>query len=265
MAARAGLRVAVGQAEFTIGDVESNLATISALAGDAAAADAELIVLPELAPTGYTTGTVIRERAEPLGGPTMADLAEVARAHELWLITSVPELYGEQVFNTGVVLDPEGALQGSHRKTHLFGSERELFSAGDRATTTVSIGPFVVAVLICYEAEFPEMVRAAALAGAGLVAVPTATAAFGPGSRFARQVIGARATENNVFVAYANHCGPAAEGDYMGGSVIAGPRTEIAGEVGTDRAVCTATLDPTDRDTAAAKLPYLADRRPELY
>ncbi len=259
------LTVAVGQAAFTIGDVDANLETIDGLAWDAAATGAELVVAPELAVTGYTAEASSLELAEPIEGPITTRLGEIATNHGIALAVSVLEQAEDKVFNTGMILGPTGQLLARHRKTHLFGHERRIFTAGDDAVTIASVGSFAVALLVCYEVEFPEMVRAAALAGADLVVVPTATWTYGQGSPFARQVIGARATENNLFVAYANHCGPAADGDYMGDSIIVGPRAHIEAEAGGRPEVCVATLDIDDRVTGAATVPYLADRRPELY
>ena len=259
------LTVAVGQAAFTLGDVDANLETIDGLAGDAVAAGADLVVVPELAVTGYTAEPSSLDLAEPIDGSIATRLGRIASDRGLALAVSVLEQAGDDVFNSGIVLDSTGELVACHRKTHLFGDERRIFAAGDDAVTIAQVGPFAVAVLVCYEAEFPEMVRAAALAGADLVAVPTATWTYSQGSPFARQVIGARATENNLFVAYANHCGPAADGDYMGGSIIVGPRAHIAAEAGAGSEVCVAVLDLDDRVAGAATVPYLTDRRPELY
>ncbi len=259
------LVVSVAQAEFPVGEVDENLRTIDRLAGEAARAGADLAVFPERATTGYTSDLGSRRRAEPLDGPVVARLGDMALAHAITLVTSVLEQDGELVFNSAVVIGPDGRLAARHRKTHLFGPEKQIFEPGDDPVTITRVGPFAVAVLVCYEAEFPEMVRAAALAGADLVAIPTATSTYGPGSTFARQLMGSRATENNLFVAYANHCGPAVDGDYMGGSLIAGPRTAIASEAGTGSEILSATLSRQDRLDGSDVVPYLADRRPDLY
>ena len=257
--------MAVGQAAFADGDIGTNLATIDGLARDATDADAELIVLPELAPSGYSTDAATRGRAEPLDGSTAESLAAIATRAGLAMAVSVLERDGDDVFNTAILINGDGRLIASHRKTHLFGPERHTFAAGDQPITVARIGRFEVGLLVCYEVEFPEMARGVALAGADIIAVPTATSSYGPDSTFARQLVGARATENNVFVAYANHCGPAPSGDYMGGSLIAGPRAEIHAEAGTGREVCVAELTRSALVHGRETFPYLNDRRPDLY
>lgn len=182
------LTVAVGQAAFTIGDVDANLETIDGLVRDAVAAGAELVVAPELAVTGYTAQASSLELAEPIEGPITTRLGEIATNHGIALAVSVLEQAEDKVFDTGIILGPTGQLLARHRKTHLFGHERRIFTTGDDAVTIAPVGAFAVALLVCYEVEFPEMVRAAALAGADLVVVPTATWTYGQGSPFARQV-----------------------------------------------------------------------------
>ena len=107
--------------------------------------------------------------------------------------------------------------------------------------------------------------NSAALAGAELIAVPTATVSYDSTSRFSEMVIAARATENNVFVAYANHRGSDGDYDYMGKSIIAGPLTDIYALAGAEPALLIARLDRARLAEGEARVPYRRDRRPELY
>lgn len=258
--------LAVGQAAFIPGERTGNLETIAGLAVRAAAAGAELLVLPELATSGYSAGEALRDLAEPAEGASFARLSEVARERAIGLCYGYPERDGETLYNSAALIGADGRLLANHRKTHLFGDyEAGVFGPGDCPVTLAQVGPLKVALLICYEVEFPELVRAAVLAGAELVVVPTATASYGPGSSFARMVVASRATENNIFIAYANHCGDDGSHSYMGGSLVAGPLTDLYAEAGAGPELLTARLGRTRLAEGAATVPYLRDRQPALY
>lgn len=134
------LTVAVGQAAFAVGDVDANLETIDGLAGDAVVAGADLVVVPELAVTGYTAEPSSLDLAEPIDGSIATRLGRIASDRGLALAVSVLEQAGDDVFNSGIVLDSTGDLVACHRKTHLFGDERRIFAAGDDAVTIAQVG-----------------------------------------------------------------------------------------------------------------------------
>lgn len=258
--------LAVAQTRLSPGDIETNLAAMSARAGQAAMAGADLIVFPELAPSCYGVGAALRDLAEPVDGPGSARLARAAREHGIAVCYGYAERDGAALYNSAALIGADGALLANHRKSHLFGDyERGLFRHGTTPLTIASVAGLKIALLICYEVEFPEMARAAALAGAELIAVPTATASYGSASRFSEMVIAARATENNVFVAYANHCGSDGHYDYMGKSIIAGPLTDIYALAGAEPELLIARLDRARLAEGEARVPYRHDRRPALY
>jgi predicted amidohydrolase len=128
--------------------------------------------------------------------------------------------------------------------------------------------------VICYDVEFPETVRAAAVRGARLVLVPTA---LSEGFAAVPQLlVRARALENQVTVAYANHSGMEDGCDFLGGSVIAAPDGSLLAEAGAGPELLFAELpEPVGAgaeaaagetgDAVEAAVAYLADRRPETY
>ena len=118
------------------------------------------------------------------------------------------------------------------------------------------------AMLICYDVEFPEMVRAAAIAGADLVIVPTALRRRW--SVIAEKLIPVRALENGIFLAYANWAGAEADWDYAGLSVIAGPDGSELARAGDSPQTIIATLDQAAIATIRPQLPYLQDVRIRL-
>jgi predicted amidohydrolase len=120
-----------------------------------------------------------------------------------------------------------------------------------------------VAVLICYDVEFPETVRAAAERGAHLVAVPTAQ--MTPFEFVAEQVVRARAWENQVYLAYINHDGRERTLEYVGRSSIVAPSGDVLAGAGHGDQLLLATIDTDVVGRARAQNPYLADRRLDLY
>jgi predicted amidohydrolase len=245
---------------------------------EAAGRGARLVVLPELAVCGYVFADAAEARAaaEPLDGPTVALLAALSAELGCVLVAGLAELgAGGAVHNTAVVVEG-GRLRARYRKAHLWGRESELFTAGDEPPPVVDTAAGRVAVMICYDLEFPEWVRVAAQAGAEVVAVPANWPWLErPTGERPLEVLKAQAAAGayRVHVVVADRCGPERGVDWIGGSVIcaasgfllAGPAT-APGESAV-RAVLTADLDPAQaRDKAIG--PHndaLGDRRPALY
>jgi predicted amidohydrolase len=120
-------------------------------------------------------------------------------------------------------------------------------------------------MVICYDVEFPEFVRSAALAGAELLIVPTALAASEANRMIPDRIVPARALENQMFVIYADLCGSDGVLDYEGHSVICSPDGAHLARSGRGEALITVDLDRNLYASSMAELPYLAERRPELY
>jgi 5-aminopentanamidase len=120
-----------------------------------------------------------------------------------------------------------------------------------------------IGILICYDVEFPEAVRALALAGAELIAVPTAL--IRPFDIVARTLVPARAFENQVYVAYAGMCGSEAGLGYCGLSCIVGPDGQDLARAGTGADLLLADIDLSAISRSRKENPYFIDRNPELY
>jgi predicted amidohydrolase len=226
------------------GDVDANLAIIAEAAREAAARGARILVTPEMFVTGYNIG----ERLAPLA---TADLPE--------------PLPTGGIANALVLVDSDGSVLLRYRKTHLFGGlDRALFEAGDALPDAVEIDGVRVSVLICYDVEFPETVRAAALDSADVVIVPTAQ--MEPYAHIAERLIPVRAWENQVHLVYVNRVGTEGELTYVGRSSIVAPAGEVLASLdGTTTGLLLATIDPEATRRAREENPYLADRRTDLY
>jgi predicted amidohydrolase len=128
---------------------------------------------------------------------------------------------------------------------------------------TAEIDGLRLGILICYDVEFPETARALALAGADLVAVPTALVR--PFDVVARTLVPARAYENQVHIAYAGLCGAEHRVAYCGLSGIAAPDGRMLARAGRRPALLTADIDLRAASASRAANPYITDRRPDLY
>ena len=263
---KATMRIAMFQGPFAPAGVEANLARLAEVAQDAARLGAGLLICPEMYLTGYAIGPQrVRALAEPVDGPSARRAAAIARDAGIALLYGYPELGPDgRVYNAALLVDRHGLRLANHRKTHLFSDlDRSAFSPGDGPPTVAEVDGLKVGILICYDVEFPENVRALALAGCELVAVPTANMV--PFSFVLEHVIPTRAYENHLFVAYVNRCGREDDLEYLGGSCACGPDGLDLARAGPDEALLTADLELARLRERPPLNTYLADRRPELY
>ncbi|MGZ4758032.1 MAG: carbon-nitrogen hydrolase family protein, partial [Acidimicrobiales bacterium] len=171
------MRLAVGQLRCDALDDDGRLIALDDVVRRAAAAGAELVVLPEMAACGYLLDPDHLDRhAEPDdgSGPVLTRWRELARSLGVAIIGGFTERTDSGIANAAVVIDASGTVLGTYRKLHLFGAEHRLFVPGDRGLPVFTLGDTRVGVLICYDLRFPESARILALQGADVVAVPTA-------------------------------------------------------------------------------------------
>ena len=244
-------------------------ATLARLAEQAAQAEhwgVQLLVLPEMYMTGYNvTPTELNAIAETSDGALFEAIATLCQQHQLSVFYGYAERSGESTFyNSAQLIDSQGNSVLNYRKTHLWGDlDRNLFCPGDTLSPVVTLNGWRVGAAICYDLEFPETLRHLALSGAELVIVPTGL--MSPWSEVADQVVPVRAYENRLFVAYTNYCGVERDLTYVGHSCIADPNGLVVASAESEPVLLTATLDRSVLTNARASLPYLTERRPELY
>lgn len=140
-----------------------------------AAPGADLVVLPEMAATGYLFRTVEAARAvaEPPEGPTFQALAPLAAAHRAWLVAGFAEDAGSRLYNSALVIDPDGALAGVYRKTLLFPPDYWWAHPGDSGYLAFDTGRGRFGVGICMDLNDDRFVAWAATAGIEAIAFPT--------------------------------------------------------------------------------------------
>jgi 5-aminopentanamidase len=257
------IRLALAQVRSVYYEKAPNLERAERAMREAAAGGADAIVFPEMFLTGYFVWDRVTELAEPLDGASIQRLQRLSAEHRLLTVCGFPELGADgAVHNTACVIDGDGRLLGGYRKTHLFAEEPEVFSAGERFEVfDTSMAP--IGVLICYDVEFPETVRALALGGARVVLVSTAN--MEPYQESQEVYLRSRALENGVFVAAANTIGEDERYRYFGQSAVADPGGRIIARAGDDEEIVIADLDLAETTEAQRSSPYLDRRRPSLY
>jgi 5-aminopentanamidase len=262
------VNVAVVQLAPRVGEYEANQA---AVVEAVASAGADVVVVPELATSGYVFDSV--EEARALARPADVALApwiSAAAAAMCVVAGGFAELDGDVLFNSGAVVDGSGVL-AVYRKLHLWDREQLFFTPGSSLPPVVECAAGRLALCICYDLEFPEVVRGLALRGAELVCAPTnwPDESRPDGERPIEIVRAmAAASSNRVFVAAADRCGSERGVDWVGGSAIIGPSGfPLAGPGSPGPAVLLASIDLAQaRDKrVSARNDVLADRRVDVY
>jgi predicted amidohydrolase len=272
--------VACCQVAPAFGDLAANRELAARAVGSAAAAGASVVVLPELVSSGYVFQS--REEAlacaEPADGETVAGWAGLAARHGLVIVGGFCERAGDEVFNSAALVDQDG-LRCVYRKAHLWDAERLWFTPGSAAPPVAGTRFGRIAVMICYDLEFPEWVRLPALDGAQLLCAPVNwPAAPRPAGERAAEVtrVQASAGVNRMFIAACDRDGAERGVSWVAGSVIVDPDgyplAGPAGPAGPGRPRDGITLltaacrlgDALDKRVSALSDVH-ADRRPGLY
>lgn len=215
---------------------------------------ADLVICPELFLSGYRAGAALAALAG--SADEFSDgVAAIARSRGCAIVYGYPEAENDRLYNSARAIAADGRILANHRKLRLPGEyEKTWFSCGD-TLTDFAVGGWRVALVICYDIEFPELARACTLKGAHLVVAPTALSENW--SVVSEKVVPTRAFENGVFVAYANHCGCDRDLRFFGGSCIVGPDGVDRVRAGAAEGMYAARLHPEELRTARGKLKYL--------
>ena len=274
------VRIAVIQYDPQIGleHCERNLGRGLALARRAAREGANLIVLPELANTGYTFNSRAEAyaHAETLhDGPSLKAWADFAREYQVYLAAGFSERDGLKLYDSAVLFGPEGRL-GHYRKAHLWNQEKLWFTPGDLGFPVFETPIGRIGLLICWDIWFPEVPRLMAAQGADIICslnnwVWTPPPLFDDAGRcMASYLTMTAAHVNNVYIAAANRVGSERGGRFLGCSLIAGTNGWPIGEVGSAEAeaILYADVDLSSARSAPIwnslnDLPR--DRRTDLY
>ncbi len=292
------IRIAAAQFEHRNGDKEYNLSVMRRLAIQAVERGAEIVSFHEACIPAYTFArNLSREEffalAEPVPeGPSVQSLIEVARELKVPLLAGLFERDGDSVFNTYVCVTGEGMV-ARHRKIHAFINPHISSGSG---YTVFDLAGVRCGILICYDNNLPENVRATTLLGAEVIFMPHVTGCLpssmpgrgfvdpdlwnnrdhdparlrqefaGPKGRgWLMRWLPARAWENGVYAIFTNPIGMDDDQVRNGNAMILDPHGEILMECdsfGDDVAVALCTGEKVDKSSGKR---YLKARRSELY
>jgi predicted amidohydrolase len=261
------MRIGIVQSSPAFGEIDKNIADCLELM---ASHVANLWVLPELFATGYQflSPDETRNLAETIpDGITTHALIAYAAKNDCFIVAGLPEIDGDEVFNSSVLVGPDGFI-ARYRKIHLFCEEKTNFTPGNLPFAVVDIGIARVGMMVCFDHLFPESARSLALQGADVVCHPANLVL----PDLAQRTMSIRALENGVFTATANRVGAEARGSetltYTGQSQIIAPNGKALVRLSQDQIeVAVVEIDVSKaRDKAITKHnDKLGDRRPELY
>lgn len=257
------VRVGVGQFAATT-DKEANRGTVTALIGEAAAAGAELLVLPEMSMYLPTSAAAdLADASEPLDGPFGAAVSAAAKEHGIAVVAGMFETLDgtSRVANTVVAVDAMGERTGLYRKVHLYDAfgyrESDTVQPGDFAPLTFALGGLTFGVMTCYDLRFPEIARALVDAGGDVLVVPAAWMVGPAKEDHWATLTRARAIENTTYAVVSGQTGPHCTAQ----SMVIDPMGVVIASAGEAPGVVVAELTRERIEAVRAKNPSLANRR----
>ena len=266
--------VACCQLAPKIGDLAHNRTLTERAIRQAAFQGAQIVVLPELVQSGY----LFADRDEALGlaetvdGLTLQLWQALARELNLVIVGGFCErLPGDELANSAAMIDANG-LRAVYRKAHLWDAEKDIFTAGDAPPPVVETLHGRLGMMICYDLEFPEWVRLAALAGADLLCAPV-NWPDGPRPQTERPAevlrVQANASVNRMFIAACDRYGHERGVGWVQGSVIVDadgyPLAGPAEQGGEQLLLASLNLAEARNKRISARNDLHRDRRPQLY
>lgn len=223
--------IAVVQMKPILGEPEENLVKMSEkITSIASAQKVDLIVFPELITSGSELGLRFTELAQRIPGPTVNLIAQRANDYGVYVAFGMvsKEKVESVLYNSAVLVGPDGELVETYNKIHLRGEERMAFREGFKLPVAeTDIGN--IGLMLGYDLAYPEVARAMALEGADIVCSLANWEASNIDEW--KTYLRARAYENSFYVAGANRVGEDVTLTFGGNSMIVGPRGEIFGSV----------------------------------
>lgn len=261
------MKVAAAQIACALGEVDANLRKIHDFSARAKEGDAELVVFPEMADTGYSM-PVIQAHATPWTEGAVPELRKMAKSLSVAIICGVSEREGSSIYNSQVFIDANGEIVGSYRKTHLFTGtpigEDKCFSPGHELRS-FPFGGLRLGLSICYDLRFPEVYRKLAIEQKVNVFIISSAWPF-PRVEHFRVLCAARAIENQSYVIVSNRVGTDEGVTCCGSSAIIDPYGVTVASASTDREELVQAEVSEEVITAVRnKMAVFDQRRPDLY
>jgi predicted amidohydrolase len=260
------MRVGFYQYKPAFGKVSKNLKKVVSVLSNI---EADLIVLPELALTGYyfrDRKEVMQHAEDPTKSSSIDSLIVLCREKKFYLVSGFTEKRKDKCFNSSVLIGPEGLIH-LYRKLHLFNTEKNCFDEGDTPLQVNTVMDCKIGMMICFDWVFAEVSRNLALQGADIICHPSNLVLS-----YCQQTMLTRSLENRVFSITANRTGmekrPHGELKFTGKSQIVAPNGDLLYRAASQREnIYIMDIDPSNaRDKSITALnDVLEDRRPEYY
>lgn len=228
------MRVALAQMLVEPGEKQTNLARAESWIAQAARRGAEIVVLPEALPLGWTHPSARRLADEIPHGESCSRLIEAARRHRVFVCAGLVERAGENIFNAAVLVDPAGAVLIHHRKIHELDLAHDLYARGDRLSVVETpLGR--IGVMICADGFAPgqSISRTLGMMGAQVILSPCAWAVpadhdHEPYGQLWLDNYGPVAREFGLSIVGVSNVGPITAGPWLGrkcigNSLVVGP------------------------------------------
>ncbi len=250
-------RVVCCQFRPVSGDVAANRKKIEELVSRSRRLEPSVIVFPEVCVQGISPAKIIVDTAEGIPGDTTRLMCALSKEYNVYCVVGLAEKLDGRYFNAAVLVSPDGKLSGIYRKTHLWTTEREIYSNGSEYPVfDTDLGR--VGIWICYDTRFPEVARNLSMNGATIAFVPTAW--LSRDVEHWRLAVRSRALDNFMYVCGADEivesdfhqsCGASLICDPNGQPIVEAPRMK--------ETAISATIDPGLSDELRRSIPVLED------
>ncbi len=230
------------------------------------ASDADLVVLPELANSGYNFKDFDEAYAfseDPAKSDFVDFLVSKCNDHGFSVVTGFNERSGDQLYNSALLFDKTGIV-GKYRKIQLFMNEKDYFLPGDQKPEIYEISGVKIGMLICFDWMFPELWNGLARQGADIICHPSNLVL--PGK--AQKAIPVWAMTNRIFIATANRVGTEEDLTFTGNSIIATPSGDVLVSGAPDKTqvlMASLDIDQARNKMITPRNHVFQDRRPEFY
>jgi len=246
-----------------LGDLEMTIKKLDPLLEEVKEAD--LIVLPELANSGYNflSRKQAFETAEPLKNSKFVEyILSKSKQYNAFIVTGFNELDVKNIYSSSLLVGPKGTI-GIYRKIHLFWNERDYFTKGDLGLPVFETDIGKIGMLVCFDWIFPEIWRILALKGADIICHPSNIVL-----PYAQKVVPSHALVNRIFAVTVNRTGTEGNLTFTGKSIIANPNGEVlymASEEQEEIFVTEIDLEKARDKSVTPRNDVFKDRFPEEY
>lgn len=262
------LKLTIAQISSKNGDKSYNIHVMAQIAKDASAANSDLLVFPELSLTGYVCRDFFYQLAEPIDGPSVKTLCQVAEQNDLTIIFGMPlqSTVKGTLHNSAVVITPDGSVASYNKlylPAHAVFEESRYFRPGDEVKTLEVKKKCRIGLTICYDVYFPEIYRLLTLDGAEIIFCIAAS----PSTRkeYFEILTRARALENGIILVFVNRVGIEDGLRFWGGSHIINSDGEILVKARYyEQEILSTSLDLDELERSRYLIPTLKDLRPGI-